>query len=375
MAKTITLTRNAERENALMSNYPNGDAPSLSLSISGISGTWAEGNTLTITGAAFGAVGPTVVNADNFYGKTHNQAPSESDPQIGTYADATGRGIYDNAYGLGGNVGYKYIDVANGYGPTGAGPQLGIPGAADSIRVAAGISSGQWQGWFPFRNFYLYTAGYATHTNYNVKDYWLMIGNRGDATGNAADGEGHDLYFAKGAIASNNNTFDPVWYHNTAGDNTANAWNYRSWQTIHGADPQVDNCTFKYRGHTGNGTGETQAFRVMYQNQPDPPPWHDRLKCAAYSKATSSDGTRHWGAIYFAISDELSGSDTYAQCRVEFFDGPDADSATVFGVLPPTSWSNTSITVNCWTLGVDANDVYVRVCDKDDNRSALFKLT
>lgn len=367
---------NESADGKLYGRYPAGDAPVGTLEITSISGTW--GGVLTISGNNFGSTGPTILAADSFVGKTNGQVVGLNDPQIGTYAQLSNGSKYDTSVGLGGNAGMLYIDEVNGW-DTGHAPVLGSPGASDAIRQAAGISVEDWQGWFPFRDFVFYCARYANIGNFNAKDSWMMLGNRGD---NPQDpGEGNDLVLnndtgASINVFSNQQTFNPTYSPVNSGRFAANEWNYHLYQNKQN-NPVDQPTDFYMRGHVvSDRIGEDYVTnRVMYQDTPAQPPWFDRIKLNGFS-SPSTGAVRHFGAVYFAISDELSGSDTFANCRVEFFDNADPDSAPVYGILPTTSWSaNELVTLPDWDMGVDQNDVYIRVVDKDDNKSPLFKLT
>lgn len=357
---------------------PSGSQGGGSPVITGITGTWGSGN-LMISGSGFGANGPTILAADNFAGKTDGQALATSDPQIGTYASIPGNGEYDTEVTLGGNATMKYTDEALGWGVLDA-PIIGLPGASDAIRQAAGISVSDWLGWHPFRDYVVWIARYGNNANYNSKDVWAMLGNRGDNPQVA--GEGNDLVLPNDSgasinVFSNQATLDPTYSPANAGRWAANEWNYHLYQNrlVNGPD---GNTEFYIRGHVpSDRIGEDLVTdRQYYQNEPTQPPWTDRFKLGAYAHSQPSGNKRWFGGVYVAISDELSGANTKASARVEFFDNADPDLANVYGILPHSgSWAGGSLTVDgTWDLGVVAANVYVRVVTGDNQKSPLFKL-
>lgn len=388
MSINFTLYRNANESNRLNGAYPNGDAPvSGSFAISSISGTWAEGNSLTISGAQFGADGPKIIAADNFYGKTNNQAVTVNDPPYGTYIEVPNESKYDTTVGLGGNPALLYHDALNADPSwrSGHAPVLG-EAAGTAIRDAAGISSGDWTGYFPWQEFVFYAPRYGLLKNdYNAKDSWMMYANRGDATSTTSRGndivlqntttDNPGMYFHSNSGMMGGSSVFPKGSTNSLFELELGRWNYEMYKFTRNSSSTLEPMDYFISVRKDLGEeGDDDIIRTTFTDSANPPDYWDRIKLGGYSVA-SSNARRWFGAIYLAVSDDLSGTPAYANCRVEVYNNSDPAAATVFGVLPPSSWSASSITVDCWTLGIAANDVHIRVVDKNDNKTAMFKLT
>lgn len=73
MSFNKTLYQNANRNNAMMSEYPSGNAPALNGAISSVSGSISDGQTITISGNGFGTNGPANYMFEDFSGGTTGQ--------------------------------------------------------------------------------------------------------------------------------------------------------------------------------------------------------------------------------------------------------------------------------------------------------------
>ena len=348
--------------------YPSGDRPS-AFEVSSVSGAFAEGQDLVIFGGGFGSEGPLVVSADNFFGKSDGQLLSINDAQVGQYAEIANIGTYEAAQGLAGNVGLRYQDGALAEKSSYA-PILGVPNASEAIRIAAGISEAEWQGWLPFKEFKIFTAIYGNGGSYNSKDTWLMLGHRGD---NGADpGQGNDIVLlndtgASLSMHSNTNNI-PTIYPNTSGTYKKDNWNFHTITM----NSEAANAVIDYTGRNGTGINE-QTFTPLLNWQTDPE-YYDRVKLGGYSQAGVTD-KRWFGAVYLAVTDTLSGTNRYAKCCVEIYNAATPETASIAGVMPSTAWADGVITVKCWTLGIAEADAYIRVVDKDNNSTPMVKLT
>ena len=351
---SVNLPLNAD--NKMSTFYKSSPPPvnSTVFEVSGVAGAFSEGGKLMVSGK-FGADGPTKLIASNMYGKT------SADTEF----------MYTDGAGLAGNAGLKFQDVDLGI-IEGAGP-IAMLASDDAVRLAAGISEANWKGHLPFKQLKVFTAIYGTGEHYNSKDVWAMMGDRGDST--EFTGMGNDLViFNDTGTSITFHSNNGLIYPNGVGAGSLGNYEKDNWTfsitnlDLSGTDISIEYET-RCNGEIGIGERTPELdFKAL-------PHYQDRVKLGAYSQATGVGVKRWFGAFYVAVSDELSGNDSYANCCVEILNAATDETATIKGIMPASFWSDSTLMVDAWTLGIPLADAYIRVRDKDDNASNIIKLS
>lgn len=348
--------------------------------VSSVSGTISDGQSLIVYGSSFGATGPTVVMFDDFEGGTNGNSLSLNLAKVGAWSSLNGnpaRSIYSSTNKISGNLSARF-EMPDG----------------DISNPAIGVETGS-----TFNSFYA--------------SWWSMI-----PAGNVFPGTGHQdgknwkqVWAATDSWAGGDtglweNDFDWISWGSNQFPTTADHysyWNGTDWtrENLSGS-PSRTTIALK-PDYVGEGAsiqaGQWARWQMWRKGSPDPDigrqvVWqtkpntgtvkyrdnleatfassanintNDRISVNAYMRETpASSGISQptWDDVYLAVGE-------YAQARVEIGNASTYTACTQLTVVTPTSWSDSSI-VGVVRQGAfaDGATAYLYVIDADGGISS-----
>lgn len=338
--------------------------PSIALaapSITSVSGTVADGNSITVTGSGFGSNGPKIILFDDFGRGSAGEAFS-SDATVGTWSSMRG---------------YVWTDSALSKG---RGARLITPnGHVNNNKLFNGeysevfVSS---RAYVP--NGYRFPMADADKKMPKIsalKHHWVYYGNYGYAAG-----KGHDIFGP--------NWTGTAWHTTTTNENkdyVYQQWKNPGWEWgkpvrwSHWWKGDPNNNPHNTKGYfqgitstqqviskwdSGNMDGKTWLSQ-SYESEGMPYAW-DRLSIVGYFRSGSSYPQHNYviDDVYLAVGPNSA-------ARVEIGNKSDYQTCTKMAISTPTSWSNTKINVTIREGNFNPGEkAYLFIVDANNSPSA-----
>lgn len=324
-------------------------------SISGVSGTVSNGNSITISGSAFGSTGPTVRLFDDFESGTNGALISTTGPNVGTFSSVwpndapdVEKPTYSTAAAFSGSKSMR-IDFENGVGLTRNAVGILFPSPSSQVY----LSFREWQ---PSGD---NTPGEGTFDGTNWKQFWF------EAHGPASQvSDFVDVILADGSHYTpgndQSNTGVPECYHSDIA--VENTWVRKDWYISHstttggamwqqeiGGGQHINDC---------NRTG----IKTTYSSH-----LTDHVQIPGYGRVTPNSVVHH-DDLYVATG-------AGARARVEICNNATYSSATNCAISTPTAWGNTSITATVRAGSFTSGSAWLFVIDSAGVASAGSAVT
>lgn len=291
-------------------------------SISGSSGTYSNGSSVTITGSGFGS-GPNVVIFDDFEGGTAgaNIATGAGSATVGQWAARSGCATYSTATAVSGTKAFR-ADMSCGWLNY---AEVSLPANTTQI----------------FYSWYKYIAtgqnwpGEGTTDGVNWKQIWTMRNDSGDndiVTPVLQDGGSNWVWF--GNNARNYGTGKRWMSNSTDVQHFKGQW-HRSWTYMEG-DPGASTTNGFWRYWVLRSDGVSQAGYGDSANLLQSGGWWSRTRLNGYGRGTSNS--------YPMFDDFYLATGPNARARVEIGNANTYAASTKLTIATPTSWSASSIT-------------------------------
>ncbi len=309
-------------------------------SVSGVSGTVSNGQTITVSGSAFGDTGPSIKIYDQFEGT--NGAQRSATATIGTWSDITKPALmpYSNAYKKSGSTSMKVtLDTE---------PDWVNPSAAVTFTGASRIFHSHWTyhpvDFLPRAWKILWIT--AAWPNFSNSD-WCINSNSG--------GFPADDWLA----FRNDDNVRSVEYSSTS--LTQNKWT-RIDVFINGATGDDGH----FLGYETSSSGHDKNFDFTGTTLRSGSSWN----AAAFPGYVDYDATGHYYAddVYIATG-------AGAACRVEIGNNATYTSCTNLSICTVTSWSDTSIQATVRQSDFANGTAYLFVVDADNVPSSGYQIT
>jgi len=307
--------------------------------ITGTSGTFTDGQTVTISGSGFGSSGPNVVLFDDFEGGTNGASIPLNSPKIGSWIAKGTSDYYTNTAHVSGNLAMQ-SDQSIDYGN----PLItAVPNPTTNIFVS-------WWIYLPAGDNY---PGEGSGS-INWKTMWLMGSNTVDNDLDIPTLLGVDNWCVNG-----------------------NSSPYTAWPAIHFTKGQWKRLSAWVKGNTGDNsdghyymweltnTGVVQlehddAARIFHMYNINGSPGHyEQVSVNAYGRQTANSHPT-FDDVYIATGPN-------AQARVEIGNASTYANCTKLGVVTTASWQNGAITGTVRPGSVQTGTAYLYVFDADGN--------
>lgn len=326
---------------------------SFSQTISGVSGTISNGQSITISGSSFGSNGPTVILFDDFEGGTAGNELSTSLAPLGTWSRVQGNTStggdwtsYSNVSAVSGSLAARFD--ADAYDGIGYHPALIKEGLTpfDSFYIS-------WWMYLPVGDTFSGCPGAC-----NWKTVWVCASDSCTDADVTPAAVGSSSWVIFGNDYPTTNWFDfsfsnGTWYRfgwwqrgrtTTSGENKI--WITQSSGT---AIPSG----FMQTGIATLNSGDTGKRQFISVN--------------GYIRSTSNSHNM-FDDVYIATGE-------YAQARVEIGNASTYDNCSRLAMVTPTSWSASSITGVVRSGNIPNGNAWLYVTDSSGNRSSGYAIT
>ncbi len=323
-----------------------------------LTGTVAEGETITITGTAFGQ-GPNVIVFDNFEGGSDGEEIDPTAPTFGSWYDISEHPQYLDL-GDGARSGKQVVLVAD----SSRAQQVvaGLPAEEGDETFHDGLKAFQ-EVFFRYsvkdlQNFPGSGGGPETFSDdSSAKDSWLMLGFQGYSE-EENDGQGNDLSiptWTKSFAISGNNAPKSYWFP------LDEIWDFGNWTVmsfyarLDSNDPHGDVAASYFQYFSDRGFKRDEIDGPLIADEPGGvPPYWDRINIPGWYRQ-SDNFRRVMDDMYVAIGPN-------AQARIELGNSSTYSTCTEFALLTPISWTHSEIRATVRSGGFsDLSSLYLYV--------------
>ena len=335
---TLTMPASNAEITATYEDIPAGSGPS----VSSVSGTISQWQTITVSGSSFGS-GPNVVLFDDFELGTDGEdiMTGSGSARYGQWNATTGINYYDNTYSVSGSLAFQ-ADHSSGWVNY---AECLLPNGTMDV-------FGCWWLYIPSGD---KIPGEDTQDSTNWKTVWLQGAGTND------DDQTLPTFLDGGSkvIAGNDSPFSD-WI--TIGFQKGE-WK-RVWVWIEGGYSSDGACHF-WELDDPNGViqrSDENNVSTMYSGGD-----RERIRMNGYGRTTQN--------CHPTFDDFYVATGSNARARVEIGNDSTYADCTAIAICVPTSWSSSSITAKVNVGGLDAqDDWYLFVTDADEDVSSGYLL-